>query len=71
MFIEIIKFIIFSGLIVTISKYILVYTLRKLAEAIDIEAKTIGNIAGVTTSIPELLTVVTASTKGLYRNKRI
>ena len=60
MFIEIIKFIIYSGLIVLISKYILVTTLRKLAKA-----KTVGDIAGYATSVPELLTITTSSLRGL------
>ncbi len=65
MFLEIIKFIIYSGLIVIISKYILVTTLRKLAENLNLKAKTVGNIAGYATSVPELLTIVTASLSGL------
>ncbi len=65
MFIEIIKFIIYSGLIVLISKYILVTTLRKLAEAMNLKAKTIGDIAGYATSVPELLTITTSSLRGL------
>lgn len=68
---EIIRFIIYSGLIVVISKYILVSTLRKLAETLNFKAKTIGNIAGVATSMPEFLTVVTASIRGLARHKYI
>ena len=65
MLIEIIKFIIYSALIVLISKYILVTTLRKLAESLKLKAKTVGNIAGFATSIPELLTIVTSSLRGL------
>lgn len=65
MFIEIIKFIIYSGLIVLISKYILVTTLRKLAEALNLKAKTVGDIAGYATSVPELLTITTSSLRGL------
>ena len=65
MFIEIIKFIIYSGLIVLISKYILVTTLRKLAETMNLKAKTVGDIAGYATSVPELLTITTSSLRGL------
>ena len=54
MLIEIIKFIIYSILIVVISKYILVTTLRKLAESLNLKAKTVGDIAGYATSVPEL-----------------
>lgn len=65
MFGEIIKFILYSGLIVLISKYILVTTLRKLAEALNLKAKTVGDIAGYATSVPELLTITTSSLRGL------
>lgn len=65
MFLEIIKFIIYSGLIVLISKYILVTTLRKLAEALNLKAKTVGDIAGYATSVPELLTITISSLRGL------
>lgn len=57
MFIEIIKFITYSFLIVIIAKYFLVTILRKLSEALNLSSKKIGNISGLATSIPELLTV--------------
>lgn len=63
--IEILKFILFSILIVLISKYILVKVLRKLAESLNLSAKTVGNIAGVATSVPELLTVSFSAFAGL------
>lgn len=65
MIIEIIKFIIYSFLIVIIAKYILVKLLRRLAEALNLSAKTVGNIAGIATSIPELLTVSFSALAGL------
>lgn len=65
MFIEILKFILFSFLIVLISKYILVKLLRKLAEALNLSSKTVGNVAGVATSIPEFLTVTFSAFAGL------
>lgn len=65
MFFEIVKFILYSGLIVLIAKYILVITLRKLAENLDLKPKTVGNIAGYATSVPELLTISISSMKGL------
>ena len=65
MLIEIIKFIIYSIFIVIISKYVLVTTLRKLAESLKLKPKTVGNIAGYATSIPELLTITTSSIRGL------
>lgn len=57
MFIEFVKFFIFSLLIVIISKYILFKVLRNLEQILNLKPKTIGNIAGIATSIPELLTV--------------
>ena len=57
MVIEVIRLILFAFLIVLISKYILVSTLRKLAESLNLKAKTVGDIAGVSTSIPEFLTI--------------
>lgn len=65
MIIESIKFIFYSVLIVVISKYILVVYLRKLAENLNLNAKTAGNIAGTATSVPELLTITTSSLRGL------
>lgn len=65
MLIEVLKFIIFSLLIVLISKYILVKLLRKLAEALNLSSKTVGNIAGVATSVPEFLTVTFSAFAGL------
>jgi Ca2+/Na+ antiporter len=63
--VEIILFIIYAMLIVAISKYILVPVLRKFAESINLKAKTVGNLAGVATSVPELLSVSFASITGL------
>ena len=65
MLIEIIKFMIYSILIVGISKYILVKVLRKLSENLNLKPRTIGNITGIATSVPEFLTVSISSFKGL------
>lgn len=65
MIIEIIKFIIYSALIVIIAKYALVTILRKLAESMNLSAKVVGNIAGIATSVPELLTVCFSAVAGL------
>lgn len=62
---EFIKFMFFSGLIVIISKYALVPVLRKLAESLNLKPKTVGNIAGIATSVPELLTVSFSAVTGL------
>ncbi len=62
---EIIKFVGYSLLIVLISKYILAAYLRKLAEALDLKAKNIGNVSGIATSVPELLTITTSTLRGL------
>ncbi len=65
MILKITEFIIYSSLIVLISKYILVETLRKLAENLNLKPKTVGNISGYATSIPEFLTVSISSINGL------
>lgn len=65
MFLEMIKCILYSGLIVVIAKYILVITLRKLAENLNLKPKTVGDIAGYATSMPELLTISISSINGL------
>lgn len=63
--VEFLKFILLSLLIVAISKYILVTLLRKLAETLNLKPKTVGTIAGIATSIPELLTVSFSAMVGL------
>lgn len=65
MFFEIAKFILYSGLVVLIAKYILVITLRKLAENLNLKPKTVGDIAGYATSMPELLTITVSSMNGM------
>ena len=62
---EIVQFLFYTGLIVAISKYILVRTLRSLAENLKLKPKTVGDIAGVATSVPELLTISASSLSGL------
>lgn len=61
MLLEIIKLMFYSGLIVLISKYILVKTLRKLAENLSLKPKVVGEISGYATSVPELLTITVSS----------
>ena len=65
LFLEILQFVLYTGLIVIISKNILVRTLRNLAENLKLKPKTVGNIAGVATSVPELLTICASSFNGL------
>lgn len=65
MLIEVIRFVLFAFLIVLISKYILVTYLRKLAESMKLKAKKVGNIAGISTSVPEFLSITTSSIRGL------
>ena len=67
MLLEIIKLIGYSLSIVIVSKYILVITLRKIAKELNLSSKVIGNITGISTSVPEFLTVITSSIKGLSR----
>lgn len=62
---EIVQFAVYTGGIVLISKYILVKTLRNLAENLKLKSKTVGNIAGIATSVPELLTICVSSLRGL------
>ena len=65
LFLEIVQFVVYAGLIVIISKNILVKTLRNLAENLKLKSKTVGDIAGVATSVPELLTICASSYNGL------
>lgn len=60
-----IKFILLTLTIVAISKYILVKLLRKLAETLNMKPKHVGDITGMATSVPELLTVAFSSASGL------
>lgn len=62
---EIIKFIIYSLIIVLISKYILVKLLRNIGENLNLSPKIVGEISGFATSIPELLTVAFSAFSGL------
>jgi len=62
---EFVKFIVYCSAIILISKYILVVTIRKLAEYLKLHSKTVGNISGYATSVPELLTVAASSINGL------
>ena len=62
---EVVQFVFFSGMIVLISKNILVKALRNLAENLNLKPKTVGDIAGVATSVPELLTICASSFNGL------
>ncbi len=62
--IEIIKLIILTLAIVFAAKYIMVTYLRKLAETLNLNPRTVGNVAGIATSIPELLTVSFSAATG-------
>ena len=62
---EMVLFVFYSFMIVLISKYILVPVIRRLAESVNLKAKTVGNLAGIATSVPELLSVSFASVAGL------
>lgn len=65
MILEFVRFIIYSLLIVFVSKYFLVTLLRKLAEVIELDVDVTGKIAGVATSVPEFLTVSFSAFNGL------
>lgn len=62
---EVTKFIVYCAVIVLISKYVLVTNIRKLSENLKLKPRTVGNIAGCATSVPELLTVAVSSFNGL------
>ena len=71
MILLVLKLFIYTFLIVLICKYVLVKYIRKLAEVLNLSPKTVGNISGIATSIPELLTVSFSSfigfiSTGLY-----
>lgn len=65
LFLEFLKLIIFLAGIVVVSKYLLVPILQKISNELNLSAKSSGNIAGIATSIPELLTVVFSVKTGL------
>ena len=65
MILEWIQLIIYALLIVIIAKYFLVKILRRLAQVIELSPKTVGNIAGIATSVPEFLTVSFSAFSGL------
>lgn len=65
MLIEFVKFFVYAILIVIVAKYFLVRILRNLAQILNLKPKVVGNIAGVATSIPELLTVSISAFTGL------
>lgn len=60
-----IKFIFYTLAIVAITKYALVKLLRRLAETLNLKPKHIGDITGMATSVPELLTVTFSASSGL------
>lgn len=64
MIVELVKFFIYSFILVIVSKYILVKLLRNLAETLNLKPRTIGNISGAATSIPELLTISFSAATG-------
>lgn len=59
------KFIFFTLTIVVISKYLLVKLLRRLSETLNLKPKYVGDITGLATSVPELLTVSFSAATGL------
>lgn len=65
LFIEIVKFVLYTAIIIVVAKYILVNLLRNFAESLNLTPKVVGNVAGISTSIPELLTVSLAAISGL------
>ena len=62
---EVVKFLVYCSAIVSISKYILAGTIRKLAQTLKLSSKTVGEVAGYATSVPEFLTVAVSNINGL------
>lgn len=60
------EFIVYSILIVLITKNFLVKVLRQLAGALDLDSKTVGDISGVATSMPELISVFFTAIQGMF-----
>jgi len=60
-----IQFIFYTLAIVAITKYALIKLLRRLAETLNLKPKHIGDITGMATSVPELLTVAFSASSGL------
>lgn len=63
--IEFFKLLIQVLLIVLVSKYLLISLLRALSKTLNLNAKITGNITGIATSVPELLTVSFSALSGL------
>lgn len=63
--IEIIQMLVQVLLIVLISKFLLINLLRALSKTLNLSAKSAGNITGIATSVPELLTVSFSAFSGL------
>ncbi len=64
--IKLIEFIIYSIVIVIITKKFLINALRTLASALDLDSKAVGDIAGVATSMPEIISVFFTALKGMF-----
>ena len=62
---EFIKFLIFAILLVIISKYALVWVLRKIGDTLNLKSSTVGTLTGAATSTPELLSTCFTATAGL------
>lgn len=60
------EFIVYAILIVLITKNFLIKVLRKLASALDLESKAVGDISGVATSMPEVISVFFTSLQGMF-----
>lgn len=63
--IEFFKLLIQVLLIVLVSKYLLISLLRAISKTLNLNAKITGNITGIATSVPELLTVSFSAFSGL------
>lgn len=65
LFFEVVKLIVELLIIVLVSKNLLVPIIRNLGKNLNLKSHTIGNIAGIATSIPEFLTVTFSAINGM------
>ena len=63
---KLIEFIIYAMLIVFITKNILIKVLRTLANALDLDSKLVGDITGIATSMPEVISVFFTALNGMF-----
>ena len=63
---KLVEFVIYSILIVFITKNFLIKILRTLAGVLDLDSKVVGDITGFATSMPELISVFFTALEGMF-----